>query len=87
MPGTHLSPPPCLPNSNKLVPEPAGLKATSPHGVKLWGGMCGVDLGSVSEATAWHGDCRIPVQSCDNLSCSLPWFLPWPGTGWGAGDK
>lgn len=40
VPGIHFSPPSCPPKSNKLVPEPAGLKAASSHGLELGGGGC-----------------------------------------------
>lgn len=65
---------------------PAGLKAASPHGLKLGGQCVGSShcLGEVSEGTAWHRERRTPAQSRDSPSCSLPRSLPWPGAGWGA---
>lgn len=76
MSGTHLFPPPCLPSSNELVLEPAGLQAASPHGLELRGNVWD---GPVS----WDWCLKLqpgmgsagPHRSRDSPSCSMPHSL------------
>ena len=76
MPGTHLSPPACLPNSSKLVPEPAQLKAASPHGLELGG--CGWD-GPI--AWGWYLKLRPGTGSAgpQHRAGTVP-YAPCPGS-------